>query len=134
MGFVISSIVMLALMPLLMKVYALSPEATSLTWGIMIAHAVFMTLIWPLGYSFPVVFRAAGDAKFPMIVSMASMIICRIALSYVFAFGLGMGMLGTWAAMFVDWIAKSIIYTYHYKTGKWNTLESKKQEISFQRS
>ena len=118
-GFVISSAVILALMPLIMRIYNLSPEATALTWRIIIAHAVMMLLIWPLGYSFPVVFRAAGDAKFPMAVSILSMIFCRIALSYVFAIGLGMGMLGTWAAMFVDWAAKSVIYTVRYKRGKW---------------
>ncbi len=114
-GFAISSVTVLALMPLIMRIYALSPEATALTWKIVIAHAVLMTLIWPLGYSYPVVFRAAGDAKFPMVVSMLSMILCRIALSYVFAIGFGMGMLGTWAAMFVDWIAKSVVYTVRYK-------------------
>lgn len=26
-----------------------------------------------------------------------------------------MEMLGTWAAMFVDWIVKAIIYEWHYK-------------------
>lgn len=121
-GFVISAVLVIALMPLIMKIYALSPEATRLTWIIVIAHGIIMTLIWPLGYAYPVVFRAAGDAKFPMIVSMLSMILCRIALSYVFALGLGMGMLGTWAAMFVDWIAKSVIYAVRYKKGTWTAF------------
>lgn len=118
-GFVLNSIIMLSLMPLIMNIYSLSEEATAMTWEIMIAHAVMMVLIWPLGYSLPVIFRAAGDAKFPMVVSMLSMICCRIALSYVFVLGLGMGMLGTWAAMFMDWIAKAVIYTIRYKSGKW---------------
>ena len=90
-----------------------------MTWKAVIAHAVMMILIWPSGYMLPIVFRGAGDAKFPMVVNIVSMMGCRIALSYVFAIGLNMGMIGTWAAMFVDWIVKSIIYEWHYKNEKW---------------
>jgi putative MATE family efflux protein len=122
-GFLISSGIVLLLMPLLMQVYNLSSEATSITWTIVIAHAVMMILIWPSGYMLPIVFRGAGDAKFPMIVSILSMILCRIALSYVFAFGFHMGMLGTWVAMFVDWILKSILYEVHYKKDKWTIFQ-----------
>lgn len=118
-GFIISSAVVLALMPLIMNIYGLSAEATSMAWKIVIVHAVMMILIWPSGYMLPVVFRSAGDAKFPMIVSMLSMIFCRIVLSYIFALNLHMGMFGTWVAMFVDWVVKSVIYQRHYSRNKW---------------
>jgi putative MATE family efflux protein len=117
-GFMISSTIVLLVMPLIMKVYSLSAEATSMTWTVVVAHAILMILIWPSGYMLPIVFRGAGDAKFPMIISILSMIFCRIALSYVFAIGLNMGMLGTWAAMFVDWIVKTVVYEIHYKSNK----------------
>ena len=81
MGFLVSSAVILGLMPIIMRIYSLSPEATALTWQCIVAHAVMMLLIWPLGNALPVVFRAAGDAKFPMVISMLSMIFCRIALA-----------------------------------------------------
>ncbi|BCN29234.1 MATE family efflux transporter [Anaeromicropila herbilytica] len=122
-SFIISSAIVLAFMPLILKVYNLSAEANSMTWTIVIAHAVMMILIWPSGYMLPIVFRGAGDAKFPMIVSIVSMILCRIALSYVFALGFHMGMLGTWVAMFVDWIVKSIIYEWHYKKDSWTRFQ-----------
>lgn len=123
-GFIISSAIVLLLMPLIMKVYNLSPEATSMTWTIVIAHAVMMILIWPSGYMLPIVFRGAGDAKFPMVVSILSMIFCRIVLAYVFAIGFQMGMIGTWVAMFVDWIVKSVIYEWHYKKDKWTGFQA----------
>jgi len=123
-GFIISSTLVLLLMPLIMGIYNLSPEATSMTWTIVIAHAVMMILIWPSGYMLPIVFRGAGDAKFPMVVSILSMIFCRIVLAYVFAIGLNMGMLGTWVAMFVDWIVKSVIYEWHYKKDKWTRFQA----------
>ena len=95
-----------------------------MTWTIVIAHAVMMILIWPSGYMLPIVFRGAGDAKFPMVVSIISMILCRIALSYVFAVEFHMGMLGTWAAMFVDWIVKSVIYELHDKKDAWTKFNA----------
>lgn len=58
------------------------------------------------------------------IIVIASMIFCRIALSYVFALEFHMGMLGTWAAMFVDWIDKAIIYEWHYKKDKWTKFKA----------
>jgi Na+-driven multidrug efflux pump len=107
------------LLPQILKVYALSPEATLWTTQIVWGHGLMMILIWPLAYSLPVTFRAAGDAKFPMVVSILAMIFCRIVLAYVFSITFNMGMIGTWVAMFVDWIVKAIIFIWRYFSGKW---------------
>ena len=123
-SFIISSVIVLALMPLILKVYDLSSEANNMIWIIVIAHAIMMILIWPSGYMLPIVFRGAGDAKFPMVISIASMILFRIAFSYVFSLGFHMGMMGTWFAMFLDWIVKSIIYEWHYKNDKWTRFKT----------
>ena len=117
--FIVSTLIVLGIMPLIMKVYNLSPEATEMAWLIVISHGVLMILIWPAAHSLPVIFRGVGNAKFPMIVSMTSMILCRIVLAYVFAFGFGMGMIGTWVAMFFDWIVKAIIFGVYYLKNMW---------------
>lgn len=118
-SFIISTVIILLLMPLIMSFYNLSSRATSYVWQIIILHGIMMTLIWPYGYMLPVIFRSSGDAKFPMIVSIISMVICRILFSYILAVIFNMGMMGTWYAMSLDWIVKAIIYTYHYIKGKW---------------
>lgn len=118
-SFIISTVIILLLMPLIMSFYNLSSRATSYVWQIIILHGIMMTLIWPYGYMLPVIFRSSGDAKFPMIVSIISMVICRILFSYILAVIFNLGMMGTWYAMFLDWIVKAIIYTYHYIKGKW---------------
>lgn len=118
-SFIISTVIILLLMPLIMSFYNLSSRATSYVWQIIILHGIMMTLIWPYGYMLPVIFRSSGDAKFPMIVSIISMVICRILFSYILAVIFNTGMMGTWYAMFLDWIVKAIIYTYHYIKGKW---------------
>jgi len=56
----ISSAIVLLLMLMIMHVYNLSAEATSMTWTIVIAHAILMILIWPSGYMLPIVLEGQG--------------------------------------------------------------------------
>ncbi|MEJ6466841.1 MATE family efflux transporter [Fusobacterium ulcerans] len=121
--FILTSIGVLALLPTILNIYGLSPEATEWTYKLVWAHAV-MLVIWPLGYTLPVTFRAAGDARFPMLISVASMIFCRIILAFVFSLYFEMGMLGTWTAMFVDWIVKAIIFVWRYLSGRWTKFHA----------
>jgi len=121
---VVSCAVVLALLPFIMDVYGLSETATTLTTQNVWWHAAFMVIIWPLAYTLPVIFRASGDAKFPMIVGVLSMFFCRIALAYLLSTYFNMGMFGTWVAMFIDWIVKAIIFVYRYISGKWTRFHA----------
>ena len=121
---VISCAVVLAVLPLILGVYGLSETATALTTQNVWWHAGFMIVLWPLAYVLPVTFRASGDAKFPMMVGILSMFFCRIALAYILGIYFNMGMFGTWVAMFIDWIVKSIIFTYRYISGRWTKFHA----------
>ena len=123
-GQIISSIIVLGLLPLALKIYSLSAETTDLIYKLSWMHAIAMIIVWPLGYSLPVVLRASGDAKFPMIVSSLSMILCRIVLAYILGLHFNMGVIGAWLAMFVDWVAKGIIFVCRYLSGKWTNFKS----------
>lgn len=115
----VSCAVVLALLPSILDVYGLSETATALATKIVWYHGIFMVIIWPLAYTLPVTFRAAGDARLPMIVGTLSMIFCRIALAYMLSIYFDMGMIGTWVAMFIDWFVKAIIFIYRYISGGW---------------
>jgi putative MATE family efflux protein len=121
---VVSCIIVLNLLPFIMKVYGLSENATALATQSIWYHAAFMVLIWPLAYTLPTVFRAAGDAKFPMMVGVLSMFFCRIAFAYILGIYFHMGMFGTWVAMFIDWIVKASIYAGRYMSGKWTRFHA----------
>lgn len=116
---IIMNILVLAALPFIMDIYALSARATELTLEIVYWHGAMSILIWPLAYTLPVTFRSAGDAAFPMFVGTISMFLCRVALAYVLGVWLNMGLLGTWLAMFVDWIFKAIIFIWRYFSRKW---------------
>lgn len=113
-----TAVILLLLEPLLL-VYNLSEEAINLTRQIVWYHGIAMCLIWPLAYTYPTVFRAAGDAKYPMIVNLVCMFACRVILAYVFALTFDLGMIGTWFAMFADWAVKAVLFTIRYLKGTW---------------
>ncbi len=118
-AFCISCFSVIAAMPLLMKIYNLSPEAEHMVWVIVVSHGVLQLMMWPEAFSLPVAFRGAGDARYPMVVAIATMIGARIMTAYIFAVPLGMGMLGTWYAVYVDWVVRIIFYLPRYFRGTW---------------
>ncbi len=115
---IINLIIFLAL-PFILGMYGLSTHTTSMTAEMVIWHGIFAIIIWPLSFTLPATFRGAGDSKSVMYISLAVMFVCRIALSYVIADWMGIGVFGTWIAMFVDWYVRAGIYVYRYFSNKW---------------
>jgi putative MATE family efflux protein len=116
--FVMNGLIVL-LLPFILRIYNLSEAATAMTTQLVIWQAVFSVFVWPLGFVQPVTFRAAGDAKYPMTVSILSMFFMRIVMAYVLGGFLGMGVFGAYLAMFLDWIVKAVLYTVHYIRKSW---------------
>lgn len=106
-------------MPLTMKLYGLSEETLRLAVVLVLIHDGCGILLWPASFTLTNVLRAANDVKFPMVISISSMVIFRLGLSYVIGVGMGMGAIGVWIAMVVDWIARTICFVGRYRSGKW---------------
>lgn len=64
-------------------------------------------------------FRAAGDLYFPLIVTIGSMFVFRVGLSYLLATVFHMGLMSVWIGMFADWVFHSIINIIRMRSGKW---------------
>ncbi len=111
--------IVVAILPLILKLYNLGTEAAEITQWIIIFHAICACLIWPLSFCIPNTLRAANDVKFCMVVSIISMWVVRIAPSYVLAGNLGLGVKGVWIGMILDWCVRSIFFVIHYKREKW---------------
>ena len=103
----------------LVTLFNLSPEAMAMASQVLKFCAIANMLFWPMAFTLPNSLRAAGDAVFTMVVSLTTMFVCRVALSYVFAcsWGLGLGMLGVWLAMFCDWIVRAVCFLWRYWRG-----------------
>ncbi|SEN28405.1 MATE family efflux transporter [Paenibacillus sp. OV219] len=109
----------IALLPLIMKVYGLSEATADLTYHIALWHGLVAIILWPFAYTLPVTFRAAGDAKYPMTIGIMTMFLFRVVLAYLLGVHFHMGVFGTWIAMFADWFVRFICFTYRYLSGKW---------------
>ncbi len=116
---IIINVVIFAILPLVLEIYNLSAQTAQMTTEMVIWHGIFAIIIWPLSFTIPATFRGAGDSKSVMYISLAVMFTCRIALSYVIADWMGIGVFGTWIAMFIDWYVRAGIYIYRYFSNKW---------------
>ena len=116
---IVINIAIFALLPLILGIYNLSAQTAAMTTEMVIWHGIFAIIIWPLSFTIPATFRGAGDSKSVMYISLAVMFACRIGLSYIIADWMGIGVFGTWIAMFIDWYVRAAIYIYRYFSNKW---------------
>lgn len=119
----------------LIATYNLSETSASIAHSLILWHSLLAAMVWPIAFILPSTFRAASDVRFPLVVSMFSMWVFRVALSYLFvpeSFtvlgicipGLGLGVVGVWFAMFVDWFFRTALFLYRYFSGKWMTVKT----------
>ncbi len=108
----------------LVSLFSLSPASAAMATDVLRWCAVFTGLVWPLSFTLPNALRASGDVIFTMVVSMVSMFVFRICLSYVLAspWGLGLQLLGVWLAMFVDWVVRDTCFVIRFWRGKWKSI------------
>lgn len=105
--------------PVIVKIYNLSPETSVLATQVIRYHACMAFLIWPVAFSLPNTFRAAGDVVYTMVTAILSMWLFRIAAAYLLGGWLGAGLLGVWIAMTIDWGFRAVLYVPHYLRGSW---------------
>lgn len=116
---IIINLIIFAMLPMVLGIYNLSAQTAQMATEMVIWHGIFAIVIWPLSFTVPATFRGAGDSKSVMYISLAVMFTCRIGLSYVIADWMGVGVFGTWIAMFIDWYVRAAIYIYRYFSNKW---------------
>lgn len=105
--------------PLVLKIYSLSPEALALGKTLILIHNFCAMLFWPLSFTMPNVLRAANDVRYPMVCSIASMMLLRLGTGYVLAVLFQMGAIGIWIAMVGDWLCRGILFTLRFASGRW---------------
>ena len=116
---IVINLIIFAGLPLILGIYNLSAQTAAMATEMIIWHGLFAIIIWPFSFTIPATFRGAGDSKSVMYISLIVMFACRIGLSYVIAEWMGIGVFGTWIAMFIDWYVRAGIYIYRYFSNKW---------------
>lgn len=115
----ISSLIVIGVVKPLTVLSGMDTDVALLT----IQLSVFVHVIKPFAWSFsfipPYGMRATGDVRFPMLVSTVTMWTCRVALTIFLIRVLKTGPLGVWIGMSSDWVIRSVIFFFRFKSGKY---------------
>lgn len=118
-GLLVTNIALFLLIRPITGWFHLSDSAAGLCIQVIRWFNGFSIFLWATSFTLPNVLRSGGDAKFTMSVSVVSMWFCRVLLSYFFVLNLGMGLLGVWMGMFMDWAVRSVLFVVRFLGGKW---------------
>jgi putative MATE family efflux protein len=119
--FILNAVILLFIKPII-SLFHLSAETGAIAFQIVLIHGIAAVVLSPSSFALANALRAAGDAKYPMWVSILSMGVLRIGASFVLAYALGFGALSVWIAMVFDWVARSIFFIVRWRSGKWKTM------------
>lgn len=120
----INCAVVFLIMPAALKLYTLSAETSQLVTVLMYWYCAVCAVLQPVAFVLPSGLRAAGDAKYTMFAGVASMFCVRIVLAYVFGTVFHLYTLGTFFAMFLDWVVRIILFSWRYRSGKWKNYRA----------
>lgn len=118
-GLAVMNIAVFITIPAVAEAYHLTQAAKQMCIEVIRLFCVFSIFFWALSFTLPQVLRSGGDAKYTMSVSILSMWIFRVVLSYFFVLRMDMGLMGVWLGMCIDWICRSIFFTIRFLNGKW---------------
>ena len=66
--------------------------------------------------------RGAGDTRWPLYASLVGLYVVRLPVSYLLAFRTPLGIYGLWAAMVLEYYARSLVISLRFRKGRWKEL------------
>ena len=112
---------LLILQPWILSLYKVTDEARDLAKTLIYIHNLCALVLWPLSFVLPNALRAANDVKYTMAVSIFSMCAFRVLFSYILGYQMGMGAIGVWIAMVLDWVFRVSMFVVRFLGNKWQT-------------
>lgn len=100
------------------RFYTRDEEVITVVKHLIWLNALFMP-IWAASWVLPAGLKGARDARFTMYVSMAGMWGARIVFGYLLGIVLGMGVIGVWLGMVMDWAVRGAFFWWRLKSGSW---------------
>lgn len=105
----------------IVSLYTENPNIIAISVNLLKINAIFSPL-WAISFVLPAGLKGAGDAKYTMITSIVGMWLFRIITGYILGIPLGLGVIGIWLGMYIDWVVRGILYLLRFKGGKWKEL------------
>lgn len=99
-------------------------EATIVAIGVQIMHVIIFVVIFQIcQVIYMGCLRGAGDTFYTAISSTISVTIVRTAVSYLFGYTLGLGIVGIWLGVLGDQISRYLFASIRFKQGKWTQIK-----------
>ena len=117
---------------ILASAYTTNEDVIPLTVSLIKTSLLSMPLLWAVSFLIPAGLKGAGDTKYTLIVSIFGMWVFRVSMGYVLGVPLGLGVIGVWFGMYIDWTVRGILFLIRLKKGKWKNKVVIKQSDTFQ--
>ncbi len=121
---VVNNAILYLLSPYALSLYSLKDETLSIAETILGMECLAVGILHVPAFVLPTCLRASGDAKYTMYVGVASMFLARVLGAYILGTVMGLGVVGTRIAMYIDWTVRIIFFTIRYKSGKWMSFRA----------
>lgn len=106
-------------LPVFLRMYNASAEASGYVKTVITLNCLASPLLWAVSFTLPGALRACNDVRYTSIVAVVSMWAMRVGMSWVLGVCMGMGVVGVWISMVLDWIIRGAFYLPRFLSGGW---------------
>lgn len=117
------NLLILALTPLMLRLYSLSDETVRYVLILVAIHNLSNLVLAPVAFSLANGLRAAGDIRYTMFAAVFSTVVCRVFFSLLFGIWMDMGVIGIALAMVADWLIKAALIAARYRSKQWTKFQ-----------
>jgi len=103
----------------IISVFHLSSEAHEMCRTFLRVHCITSTLFWCPSFVLPNALKAAGDAKYVMVVAACTMWLIRVCSAFFMAYTIGLGPIAVYLAMGADFLFRGIFFIKRWLSNKW---------------
>jgi len=103
----------------IISIFQLSAEAHEMCVLFLRVHCITSTLFWCPSFVLPNALKAAGDARYVMVVAGCTMWLIRVCSAFLMAYTLGLGPVAVYLAMGADFLFRGIFFTRRWLSNKW---------------
>ena len=102
----------------LASLYTNIPEVINISSTLTRSNSIAL-IAWGISFILSSGLKGAGDTRYTMLTAFIGMWIFRIFAGYILGIVLGIGVLGIWIAMYIDWVVRGIMYCFRLRGNNW---------------
>ncbi len=98
-------------------------EAVIQAGKVVITTSAYIQPLMAASFVFAGALRGAGDTRATMMISVATIWGLRLLVAYILGVSLGLGLLGAWLAMGLDFGVRALLFWRRFRGGRWEAMQ-----------